>query len=251
MPITSVLPNNYRKNNKGYQYKVVDGLGMNLFINSDDPIDYADFANLTLAVYDCYDNEIIVSANTLQKVDLGGGTYRIYSENILITGLVPNKSYRWKIYDTVTEMVLLYPDQTWQFVSDPDKYVRLSYRNSSNRDNYNYEELPDYRNIIYVDMNLIDEPTEYDITSEFDATTNTSRNQKTSLKDSVVLETYFFDEMANNAMKSISMHNDIEMNFVSYTVKKGYEMDYDFLTRRQKGTIEFWNDIVNTINYPS
>ncbi len=50
---------------------------------------------------------------------------------------------------------------------------------------------------------------------------------------------------------ALSRGNDIEMNFVSYTVKKGYEMDYDFLTRRQKGTIEFYNDIVNTINYPS
>jgi len=250
MAFNSTLPNNYQKNNKGYQYKIPDGLPTNFFVNGD-PLDYADFANLILSVFTCDGTEAVVDANPLQKVDLGGGTYRIYSEDIIITGLVHNKSYRYVIYDSVTDAIILMSDQTWKFVESPDQYVKLSYRNSSNTFNYNYEELPDYRNIVYVDMNLVDNQAEYDITSEFDATTNTSRNQKTSLKDSVTLEGYFFDEIANNAMKVLSLHNDILINGRSYGLKKGYEFESNIRARKNLGTIELWDNGNNQINYPS
>ena len=245
MSLTTLIPNNYQKNNKSYYYKVADGIPFNFFINSA-PISY-DFDDLILSIFDGYNTEVLNDVAPLSQVMLEGGTYRIYCEDVIIEGLKNGVTYQPRIYNSVTNEEL-YRGSCFQFVLDPEPYTMLSYRNSTNIFNYNYQELPDYRNIILVDLNQIDNVPEYDLNQYSEASTGYIRNQKSQLKDSITLESYFFDPQAHSAMKAISMHDDILINFEAYQVKEGYKIETNIRSKRTKGKIEMYIQGNNEIN---
>lgn len=247
--LTTVLPNNYLRKDCPYLYKIVDSLPVSFFINNGTPTTYVDFDDLILSVFDVEGTEVQSDVHSLSKVDLGGGEYRIYAEDIALTGLGNNKTYRFVIYDSSNDAVL-YILNWFEFVPDNQSgdYVYLSYRNSSNIFNFNYEELPDYRNKIFVDLNVIDNEPEYDLTNYAEASTGFVRNQKSQLKDSYTLEAYFFDKVAHGGMKGLSMHDDIEVNFRPYQVKEGYEIDTNIRNGQSKGSIQLYDQNANEIN---
>lgn len=248
MGITSILPTRYRLNNKEYVLPLPQGLPISIFLNTE-PLTYADFDNLVISAFDNQGNETFPDIIPLQKVDLGDGTYRIYFEDLIINSGVTYKEYYFVIYDSITDDVLLKLN-CFQLLptSSGDSLARLSYRNSSNIFNFNYEELPEFRNIIYVDLNAVDEQAEYDFTNYSEATTGYQRNQKSQLKNYVVMNSYKFDDRAHDAMKGLSMHDDIEINFQPYQVKEGYIYEPNRRTSRHEGTIELYIQNDNEIN---
>jgi len=247
MVLTEVLPNNYRRNNKASTIKVIDGFPFNFFINH--TLTTQVFANLRLSVFDGYGTEVISDVAPLSQLNLGGGDYKVYAEDVEIIGLNNHYNYDLIIYDTSDSSIVFFVS-CFQFIQDSEagNYVRLSYRNSSNRDGFNYEELPAYRHIVYLELNKIDAPAEYEIKEYFEASTGISRMQKSQLKDSVILEAFKFDDDMNQAMKSLSLHDDININFEQYQTKSGYEIDTDIRDNRSKGTIELYVQENNEIN---
>ena len=247
--LTTVLPNNYNRSNCEYNYKIVSGFLNSQFLNTADVIDDVTFANLRLSVFDVEGVEVISDVWPLSKVDLVGG-YRLYINDMIIDStLIPNKIYRLVIYDTTDNMVY-YRLNWFKFISGSDsgQFVYLSYRNSTNIFNINYEELPDYRNKIFVDLNVISNEPEYDLTSYPEATTGFIRNQKSQLKDAYTIEGYFFDKTAFAGMKGLSMHDDIQLNFRDYQIKEGYQEEANIRTNQTKGTFEVYDQEANEIN---
>lgn len=247
MAITTIIPNNFLRNNKAYAYKIPVGAPISFFIPTKDPLT-ATFANLRISMFDGYGAEVIQDVGTLQKVDITGG-YRLYLDGMTVSSGVVGRLYKFVVYDTTDDSILFILN-CFQLVSlnDADKYAYISYRNSTNIFNFNYEELPDFRNRLYVDLNKVGDQGEYDLTQYAEATTGFIRNQKSQLKDSLVLESYMFDENAHEAMKGFSLHDDIEINFRQYQVKEGYEIETNKRSRRSIGTIELYDQEKNAIN---
>lgn len=246
MAFNNILPNRYRKNNKSYLMKIPDSFPVSFFINST-PIASPAFTSLKLALLDAY-GVINNDLATLSKVDVTGG-YRIYIENLSLSGLVDGKQYELRIYDSVIGGdPVLYSVMCFEFRSSADGLVQVSYRNSSNIFNYNYVELPDYRNIFYLDLALIDEQAEYEIDSYFEVSTGDARMIKSQIKDYIVLESKLFDSQRHDGMKALSLHDDIILNQRTYSVKEGYSIDYNIRSKRADGTIEFWDQGKNEIN---
>lgn len=245
--LTEVLPNNYRGNNKAATIKVIDNLSISFFMNS--TLTTQVFSNLRLSVFDGYGTEVLPDVHPLSELSLGGGNYKVYAEDVEITGLKDKNIYNLIIYDTSDSSIVFFVS-CFQFIqaSDEGKYVRLSYRNSSDTFGFNYEALPTYRNVVYLELNKIDAPAEYDIKEYFEASTGLARTQKSQLKDAVILEAFKFDDDLHQAMKGLSLHDDISINFDQYQVKSGYEIEPNIRDNRSKGTIELYVQENNEIN---
>ena len=245
MGLTAVIPNRFALNNKCYKYKIPIGAPISWFLNTDAVT--ATFGNLTLSMMDSKGNEWNYP-DALLKIDIIGG-YQLYVQDFIIEDGVAGRDYFFVIYDTSDDSVL-FKLNTFKLIN-PDEagnYVRVSYRNSSNIFNYAYEELPDYRNVVYLDFNLIANDTEYDIKTNTEATTGLQINLKSQLRDAVTLESYFFDQVAHYGAKGLSMHDDININFLDYEVKEGYEIETNKISKVTKGTINLWVQDNNTIN---
>jgi len=246
MPITDELPNNYERNNKVYIRPIPNGAPTSFFINT--PIGTLTPAsgNLRLSIFDGA-TEVISNAGTIQTTTAANGGYRIFVEDMVLTGLEENKVYRPIIYDTTTSLGL-FRLNCFRFVQATSQYVEVSYRNSSNRDHYDYEQIPTFRNVIYLDFNVIDNQGEYELDQYSEASTGLIRNQKSQLKSFIILEAYFFDQISHDGMKSLSLHDDILLNGEPFQVKSGHEKTTDIRSKKSKGTIEMWDQGLNEIN---
>lgn len=246
--LTTVLPNNYNKNKCPYYYKIAEGSPTSHFLNFDTPISGVTFSNLRLSVFDVAGVEVISDVWPLSKVDITGG-YRVYIDNMEIDSLISKGIYRLVIYDTTTSLAFhIFNWFQFRLGDNTDDLVYISYRNSTNLFNINYEELPTYRNEFFIDLNQIENEPEYDLTDYLEASTGYLRNQKSQLRDSYTLEGYFFDKSANDGMKAFCMHDDIEINFRPYQIKEGYQIETNIRNNVSKGTFEVWDQLANETN---
>lgn len=242
---TSVLPNNYRKKDCPYLYNVPNGIDHSFYINDSAPVTNT-FANLRLSVFDVEGNEVISNASSLSQVSISGG-YQVYAEDVNITGLVGNKTYRYIIYDTSDDSIV-YILNWFKFTNEVGGLVKVSYRNSSDIFNFEYETLSTYRNEIFLDLNVVDNQTELERTGYTEVSTGFYRNQKSQVKEYFTLESYFFDDVAHGGMRGLSAHDDIEINGRPYQVKENYETEYSIRNGQFKGTMDFWDQANNEIN---
>ena len=243
---TTVLPNNYRKKNLPYFYKVVNNISTNIFINTSTPFNTIDFNDLVLSIFDRFGNEVLVDVSGLNKVDVTGG-YILYIEDMILTGLTNKFIYEPRIYDVNTNEVLLILD-CFEFRYFADGLCYLDYRNSTNIFNILYEDLPDFRNKLFLDFNMIDMPSELDQNTYTEASTGRIRPEKTQLKATVSIETFMFDDNRHLAMQGLAAHDDIIINFREYQVKENYEIEYNRRNLRSKGTITLYDQSLNEIN---
>jgi len=243
---TSILPNNYRKKDCPYLFNVPNGIDHSFYINDSTPITGITFANLRLSVFDVGGNEVISNASALTQVNITGG-YQVYAEDVNITGLVNNGTYRYVIYDT-SDSSILYILNWFKFTNDIGGLVKISYRNSSNIFDFAYETASTYRNVVFLDLNVIDNQSELDRTGYLEASTGFWRNEKSELREYFTLESYFFDDTAHNGMRGLAAHDDIEINGRPYQVKENYETEYNIRNGKFKGTMDFWDQTENEIN---
>jgi hypothetical protein len=247
MPIINSLPNNYAKNNKAYLRPIPNGMPTSFFLNTREGITTPLSGNLRLSILDVYGVNVIPNAAPIQTTTASGGGYRIYVEDMILTGLNFNSIYRPVIYDITTNLRLGRLN-CFRFVEATPQYVEISYRHSSDRDNYDYSQIPTYRNVIYLDLNVIDDQGEYDLNQYSEASTGFVRNQKSQLKSFVSLESFFFDAISHGGMKGLSLHDDILLNGLPFQVKEGYTKEPDIRSGKSKGVIEMWDQGLNEIN---
>ena len=248
MAFTTLLPNNYKLQEEAYLYKIPSNFTTSFFVNGNE-LSTPDFANLRLSIFQGKGIEAISDVWPLNKLTLSNGNYRVYVEDMLITSLNPGQVYYPVIYDTTTNLTL-YKGNCFEFVAEADaeKFVRVSYRNSTNLFNFNYEEIPTFRNVLFLDLNVIENEPEYELTAYSEATTGFRRNEKSQLSDSFTLEAFLFDTNAHNGMKAVSLHDDIELNTLPYQIKEGYSIDTNVRSSLARGSIIFWDQSHNEIN---
>lgn len=248
MAVTTVLKNNYQLNSDFYAPKVPFG-HTNKYYPPIEPILDADhtFGNLVLSVFECNGNEIIVGVTALKQVDFGQ-SYQIYWDDLVITTLNGGKFYRFAIYDDSDDSVV-FVGNLFEFVLDSSPFVKVSFRHTSNIFNVQYENIPNFTNIVWLDLNLIDNPSDYEITTYPEKTSGFMRNEETIVRDVVVLESFQFDRDMHDAMKLISGHDTIKLNDRKYQVKEGYKYDFNRRSGVSRGTIELWDQEFNETNY--
>ena len=189
MAITSILPNQYKRNNREYILPLPLGLPISMMFNID-PIDYADFNNLQLAGVDGAGNIVYPDMVPLQRVfEPDNPTfYKLYFENlILLEGKLYNDIY-FIVFDEITQDVIFKSNCfRTRPTEDADSLARLSYRNSTNLLGFNFEGLPSFRQTLYVDLNAIEFAPDYDTDNYIEVTSGFVRPKESEHRLRVVL----------------------------------------------------------------
>lgn len=249
MPKSCKLPNNYRRFKKEYYPAFLKDFQHFFYANLDDTIDDADFDDWVLDIYDRYGNQIQADVAPLEKDVISGSDFRFYA-SFTIDPLVPNGVYFFVVYNDQTDE-LKYQSNCFRVISLDiiDQYVYLQYRNSGNIYDFNYETVNQY-NSVFIDASVIEQQPEAELKQYQEQATGKMRLLKSQVRKQVNLETQFFDDEANDAMLSISVHDDILLNESPFEVKTPFQIGTNKFNALQKGTIELYDQDYSTVNLP-
>jgi hypothetical protein len=241
------LPKGYEKNKGIMRPAYLRGYGHFIYFNLDEIITDADFSNWIIGLFDEQGNQVIAEIGTLQKDVVSVSGYRFYLP-FTIDGATPKGTYQMVIHNNVIP-ALKYDSNWFEVITSDDieNYMLLFYRNSSNAFSFNYQGVNNY-NTIFLPMNIIDQQPEINLTAYRERTTGIIRNQKSQTAKVISIESYFFDDEANDMMLALSIHDDILINGQSFQVKTAYKIEYDKNASMHKGVIEMYNQKFSTIN---
>lgn len=241
------VPNNYRRFRKEYYPAYLKEFEHFFYANLDNTIQDADFNDWVMDIYDRYGNQIQAGVGTLVQDVISGSEYRFYA-NFQIDSSVPNGIYYFVIYNSVTEE-LKYISNCFQVISNDevDKYVFLSFKNSGNIYNFNYENVDSF-NTVFIDAAVVEQQPDAEIKQYQSQSTGKVRNLKSQVRKQVNLETHFFDDEANDAMLMLSVHDNIALNNGAFEVKTPFQIETRKENARQKGIIELYDQDYSTVN---
>ncbi len=246
--VQDYLPNGFLRNNLCYIPIISPNEEFSIQVNFKDS-DYINREKVRIAIMRGYDivrdNFLIV--NEVGVNDQDKNYYFSYTPNELFLSEACN--YRFILYDENTNDVLLISNY-FEFSKEghQEETIYLEYRHSSNRDNYVYSELPNFKNKVRIHLNEVDSNGEYEIKEYFEQTTENIRIQKNRSKKVLKLESFFFDEYAHDAMRSLSVHDDIQINGKEVKIKKGYDTSKNRKNSLNIGTVEFYDQAFSKIN---
>lgn len=244
------IPNRYRKNDGQMVPAYLKNFAHFFYANLDNPISDGDFANWRLSLFDLHGNEIAQDIGTLTQDLVGGGNFNFYAYFTIPSNTV-NGIYELVIYNTVTNDVKYISDCVEVIsLAEVENYVFLFYRNSTNLFNYNYQAISDY-NTIFLPMDLVEQQPEIELQQYFEQTSGRRRNQRVITSKVLILESYYFDDEANDMMLALSAHDDIRLNNRVVDVKTTFEIITNRDNSVQRGTIEFYDEEFSTINLSS
>ena len=247
------IVNPYIKNPNTKHHPIVTPFEETTFyINFDVPIDSGVVNDFELGIMDEYFNLIIPSIGTIQKHIVNiDNDYVYFGTDIRPEkdDLVPCNLYRFVIYDKSTD-VLLYISNPWRFLTEDvtEKSTYLEYRSSTSIFNFDYTGLPSYVNKVRLKLYNIGLGSESESEQYRSATTGTVRNFESVLDKFFVIETYWFDELAEVATMVLNEHDDIKMNAVEYTIKTKWQPEDNVFSRVKKGTFEVIEKQFSEIN---
>ena len=243
------LPNFYRRNNKVSMPIVSPGELLSVQINftANDPGETA--TNLRLAIVR---NTTIVVDDVATITSLTS-TSPVVKENFYFTytpavNSVPDGRYIFLIYRNDTRNIV-YVSNEFEVVNQDfhEESVYLEYRNTSNYFNFLYTDLPTFYNRVRLRIARIDTQAEYEFTSYYEQSTGITREQKSRQRKIEFLEGDFFDEGMSDAIRSLSTHDTIMFNGVSYSVKTGYNVNPNRQNNVWRGVIEVYNEDYSVI----
>lgn len=220
------------------------------YANLDDPISDSDFDNWTLSIWR-YDSEVSSSVGTLTKDIVDGTDFRFYATFTLSSSEISRGEHYFVIYNTVTESVK-YISNCFKVIDEDDleDWCLTEFRNSSSRDNYNYDVITNY-NSIFLPFNLIESQPEVELTQYKERSTGLMRNQKAITAKIITIEAYYFDDEANDMMLALSGHDDIKLDGNQMEVKEAYQITTDRRNNVQKGTMQMYDQRYSAVNYNS
>lgn len=247
MSVLYKIPNNYRKNDGIMTPLYLKDYEHFFYANLDETITDVDFANWRLSLFDLRGNEIAQNIGTLTQDIITGAQFRFYA-SFTIPANVVDGIYELVIYNTST-MELKYISNCIKVFSleDVERYVLLFYRNSSNLYNYNYQGVANY-NTVFLELSLIEQQPDIERQQYTEVTTGRRRNQRSVSNKVLSLESYFFDDEANDMMLALSLHDDIMINGKIVDVRTAFEITTNVFNSVQKGVIEFYDEEFSTIN---
>lgn len=232
------IPNNYRRNNKEYYPAYLKGFEHRFYANLDRLIDDADFADWQLDVYQGA-NLSQANAGTLMQDVISGSEYRFYAD-FTISDALDNGIYQLVIFNNTNDEIK-YISNCFKLIAieDVENYVYLQYRNSSDIFGFN-SDISGYNNV-FLDLNITDFQPEIERDSYKEASTGQIRDQKGEFEKVLTLESYFFDDGANDGLIMLSSLDDILINQINVKVKTPLQIESNIRNSLQKGTIEFYD----------
>ncbi len=241
------VPNNYRRFKKEYFPAYLKEFEHFFYANLDSTIDDTDFADWQMNLYDRYANVIVADVATLVQDIITGSEFRFYA-NFTLPPSVADGIYYFVIFNNQTDE-LKYISNCFRAISNEDigNYVLLSYKNSGNIYNFNYEAVDEF-NTVFIDAAVVEEQPEAEIKQYQEQSTGKVRNLKSQVRKRINLETQFYDDEANDAMLSLSVHDNINLNNGAFEVKTPFQIEANKFNSRQKGIIELFDQEYSTIN---
>lgn len=241
------IPNNYeRQKRRFYNPPFYANDEVQFFLNWNVSFNGDDFSQVDLGILDNY-GVLVASGLGLTEQDCDGTNY--YHAEFTMPLLQFGENRFYVLYNTSSGIVY--------FISNPFRFEKqnkecfplLSYRNSEDVFLNGYDCFTDKRNQHRIDFNLIDGQPEIELKQYREQGTGLLRNQKSESAKVMTVETYLFDNGANDAMLSLSIHDDIQINGKAYEVKTPHQVIANRFTKRKKGTIEFYDQEFSTINF--
>lgn len=245
---TSLFPNQYIKDQKLYYPKILIDSPVAVYANLTTPATDADFANWSCVYADRYG--ATTGGFTVTKDDLGSGNFRWYfSQTPTTSEITADDYFRFVIYNTST-MNVVYASNFFQAVAAADyyKYAYASYRNGSTLDRFNYTTLTSWRNIIALDLNLIDSQPIIEQTDFPEITTGDVQVTKTYKRLERTFKAFQFDNEAKRALESLYSCSDILINTNEMKRNEAPQWEENQNTGLHDGTFKLWDQSYSEIN---
>ncbi len=240
------LPNNFRRNDLAYKISYLKEYTHFFYLNSDDTFDDADFNDWVMGLFDRSGNEVQIFSNLQQDI-ITGSEFRVYTE-FTIEDTIDKGEYFFAIYNSNTDDVK-YQSNCFNVIDseDVENLVFLEFRNSSNVFNFNFEVVDNY-NTLFIDLNEVEAQPEFELNQYQERSTGITRNEKSQARKVIVMESYYFDDGANEGMLMLTMMDDQKLNEKVVEVKEGYQIENNRRNNLQKGTISYYDQSVSVIN---
>ena len=146
------IPNRFEQEERIYLPAYLIGFEHFIYVNLDEPIDDADFANWTVGLFDLSGTEV-QNLGAPSKDIISGIDYRFY----YTMNIDPENGGKKfiAIYNTVDSVVKYQSNPIWVITTNEEveEYLFLTYRNSTNRDNFNYVTFPTKSNTVLLMVN--------------------------------------------------------------------------------------------------
>lgn len=241
------IPNNYRRGKiRLYTPPFFRDDEISFILNFVPDFGGDDFNDIQMGIVN-NKGELIGDPITINQTDCSGTDY--YHVDFTFP-IIANNNYNWFIiYNTVNEKVYYVSNPFRNFLDEDRKcFPMLSYRNTCDIYNYGYECLTTVRNKIRLDINLVEGQAEIEIKQYREQSTGKLRNQRAQTAKVCSVETKQFDDGTNDAMMSLSVHDDILINDREYNVKTAHRIVSSRVNPLQDGIIELYDQEYSTIN---
>jgi len=240
------LPNNFEQEDFKYLPAYMDQFEHFIYFNFDDPITDPDFNDWVIAVFNTTSTTPVQILGGLTKDPITGGGFRFFKKFILNT--TARGPHFFAIYNQNT-LAVKFQFNLFTIIGQEDvvDFTLVEYRHSSTLDFIKYSSFTEHQSI-FLHMDEIDSGFEHTDKTYRERSTGKPRQQKKTRHKFVILETYLFDELANDMMASLSMHDDILLNKKEVTVRESHEADNNRDFQLGKGVISFYLSKFSSIN---
>jgi hypothetical protein len=211
------------------------------YINFDTPVSDSNFDHFQLDVYQGATSKA-TNIGPLQKDLVTGITYNIFA--VFHCPQLPNGYYQFVIWDTLANVEKIRSNYIW-IENDPLAYANaptVLYRNASNRNKINYENLVDYFNVFRLPLIKIDYQFELQKTQYRNASDQRLRNLRDFKYKFIKIESYWFDEPAHEAASEMYEHDGIYIDGIKYITKDAYSIATEPLNDYSKGSVNMYVD---------
>ncbi len=220
------------------------------YINFDIPATDPTFSDFRLGLFN-QSGMVNPNIGALSRHDVTTDNYNIYAGSVIIPDSVAPGVYRMMIY-RLTDGVVLWTSNDIEVMDSsiaPCESVKLEYRHSYNIYKYYYELFDsNFLNRIRLRLYRIDENTEGELVQYRGASNGRLRNRSFELDKFIVLEAYWFDDLAHRGMFVLQVHGLIAVNDVLYLPKSLYKREFDAKKKLDKGRLELFEQDFSTAN---
>jgi hypothetical protein len=226
----------------------VPGERASFYINASVPfLDGDDINNLELRILN---PDGTVASNLgviMQRVTLTNG-YRMYADFIFPD--LPNKQYQFQVFNTTTNTAKCISNWFWAkdetLANEVTAYV--VWRNSRSAYYYDWALYPDFYCRIRLHLSLQSYTPEGTVEQIQSVNTGRRRNLNRVVDKSVRLQTYYFDDGANDACIALFEADDISINGKKYLAKTIYNPNARPSSKVSTGEIELFEQDFSSVN---
>lgn len=228
------------------------------YINFTEPINDLDFddwklglikINITNPIDNTFDFLFFNSDLALLEKDIVTGGFFNIVVNAFEFPITANGEYQLLIYNSVTGKTKFLSNKIQVQNGDVDNFtLSLKYRNSFNTYNFQYENLPNFFNLIRIHLHQIEYQYENGGKQYKEVSTGTRRNLITNPDKPITLQAFWFDEEAHDAMNSVVNADNVNFNNKRFRPALDWETEPNMGSKILLGSGKFYPDEFSTIN---